>query len=278
MILIALTIYVLFNLAPKWILKEKYKYLEENFSWKIPLMKLTGLVFSIVLAFLLTLGLTKSVNDKFIENKNAIYGLEFNSSMEKLGFQDSMKIKTINGQEINKVSDIIKKILLENDEVEVCVEKNGIQSKIKLNKADKISIIHNSQPAPIVPIMHNSKGENKVKVTTLNYGLSDVLDRFGMLWKQTMILINPNPLYHELGGFVTISNINKVRSYVVILALNLIVLAVLNLLPLPGFSIGNFAVSVMETLRKKQYEKQRKRLIGWISIFLVVVIITIRIM
>lgn len=106
MIVIAVILYVLMNLVPKWILKEKFEEFENNFSWKIPLLKLTGLFFSICLAFLLTLGITTSTKDKFIENKNAIYGFEFSCTMKEFGFQDSMKIIAINGEETERVSDI----------------------------------------------------------------------------------------------------------------------------------------------------------------------------
>lgn len=277
MIFIAIIIYVFFNLVPKWILKEKYKELEDKFSWEIPLIKLTGFGLSILLAFLLTFGITKSTKDKFIENKNAIYGLEFNSTMEELGFQDSMKIKSINGEGIDRVSDIVKKILLENGEIEVVVEKSGIQSKMILSEADKISIIQNAKTNPVVPIMYDSNGKNEIIITTKNYGFSEVLERFGTLWKQAVIFINPNPSpYQGLGGFVVISNIKNVRGYLMGLSLNLIILSILNLLPLPGFSIGNFAVSVIETFRKKHYNKRRKLVIGWISIFLVIGILIIR--
>ena len=274
---IAIIIYVLFNLAPKWILKERYKLLENNFSWKIPFLKLTGFGFSFLFAFLLIFGITKSTKDKFIENKNAIYGFEFNSVMKEFGFQDSMKIKSINGEDIGRVSDIVKKILLENGEIEVAVEKNEIQSKIILSDADKISLIQNHKTNPVVPIMYDSNGENEIIITTKNYGFSDVLDRFGTLWKQAVIFINPNPsAYKGLGGFVAISRINNFRDYLMVFSLNLIILGILNFLPLPGFSMGNFVVSVIETLRKKIYNKKKKRVIGWISIFLVIVILIVR--
>jgi ribosomal protein S13 len=277
MIFIAIIIYVLFNLAPKWILKEKYKLFEDKFSWKIPFMKLTGFGFSILFAFLLTSGITITTKDKFIENKNAIYGFEFNSLMKELGFQDSMKIKSINGEEIDRVSDIVKKILLENDEIEVVVEKSGIQSKIRLSEADKISIMQNPKTNHIVPIRYDPNGENEIIITTKNYGFSEILNRFGTLWEQAVILINPIPSpYPGLGGFVAISTIKDVRGYLMVLSITLIILVILNLLPLPGFSIGNFAISVIETLRKKQYNKKRKHIIGWISIFLIIVILILR--
>lgn len=277
MILLAIAIYILLNLTPKWILKERYNQLENNFNWTIPFLKLTGFVFCFFLAFLLIFGITKSSKDTYIENKNAIYGLEFNNTMEKFGFQDGMKVKSINGQEIERVSDILKRINIESGDIEVSVEKNGIQDKIVLSDSDKVILMQNHSTNQIVPIMHDSNGENEIIQTEKSFGFSDVIERFSTLWKQALILINPNPsTYKSIGGFVSISKINNIRGYLMVLSLNLIIIGILNLLPLPGFSIGNFAISTIETLRKKLYNKKRKRLIGWISILLVVGFLIIR--
>jgi len=277
MMFVAIIIYACFNRVPKWLLKEKYKELEYKFSRKIPIFKLTGFVLSILLAFLLTFGITKATKDKFIENKNAIYGFEFNSTMEELGFQDSMKIKTINGEGIDRVSDIYGKIFLKHGEIEVVVEKSGIQSKVILSEADKFSIIQNIKATPLIPIMYDSNGENEIIITTKNYGFSDVLDIFRSLIKQAVLFINPNLSPHQGHGEFGVIIINKNdRSFLMDLSLNLMILGILNLLPLPGFSIGNFAVSVIETFKKKQFNKRRKLVIGWISIFFIIGILILR--
>lgn len=269
MILIAIFIYAVMNLLPKWILKRKYGNLEDNFNWTIPLTKLSGLVFSFLIAFLLTFGITKSTKDVFVKNSDAVYGLQFDRIMKEFGFQDSMRIKSINGEEIDRVSNILKEMLLKDGDVEVSVELNGVQHEIILRRPDKLRLLKNPGSNPIVPIMTN--GKNKIKVTTVDYGFSDVLNRFGTLWDQAIFFINPEPAVHTgLNRFVVISKINNFRGYLMVLSLNLTIVGILNFLPLPGFSIGNFIVSVIETLRKKRYNDKRKRIIGWIAIFLVI--------
>lgn len=241
-------------------------------------MKLSGFGFSFLLAFLLTFGLTKSTKDKFLENKNAIYGFEFNSIMEEFGFQDGMKIKSINGNVIDRTSSILTKILTENGNIELSVEKNGIQNKIIISDADKIKLMQNPKEKPIVPIIYDSNGKNEVIVTTSSYSFSDVLDRFGTLWNQALIIINPNQSsYKGIGGFKTLSKNSNFKSYISVLSLSLIILGILNMLPLPGFSLGVFLISVIETLRRNLFNQKRKRAIGLLSIILVVVILGIRI-
>lgn len=250
MILIAIFIYALMNLLPKWILKRKYGNLKDNFNWAIPLTKLFGLVSSFLIAFLLTFGITKSTKDVFVKNSDAVYGLQFDSVLKQLGFQDSMRIKCINGEEIDRVSDILKKMLFENGDVEVSVELNGVQQEMILRKSDKLKVLTNPGPNPIAPIMTN--GKNEIKVTTIDYGFSDVLNRFGTLWKQAMFFINPKPTVGTgPNRFLAISKVNNCRAFLMVLSLNLIIVGVLNFLPLPGFGMGNFIISGVETLRKK---------------------------
>ncbi len=266
MVVIAITLSILMNLAPKWMLKEKFESLENNFSWLIPLAKLSGLALSSGLAFLLILGVTILRKDRFIENKNAIYGLKFNSQMQKLGFEDNMKIIAINGKEPERVSDILSQIVLEDGNIEVAVEKNGIKSKILVNDADKYSLMGSAEKPAIIPIMYDSKGENKIIITTKNYGISEVAHRFGYYWHEAWSLIQPNP---ALRGSVEIANVSIFSSFQAFfssLSLTLTFTGVLSLSLFPGFSVGNFVISVIETLRKKLFSKKTKRLIEWIFI------------
>lgn len=266
MVVIAITLSILMNLAPKWMLKEKFESLENNFSWIIPLTKLSGLVLSSGLAFLLISGVTILRKDRFIENKNAIYGLKFNSQMKEFGFQDTMKIIAINGKEPERVSDILSQIFLEDGNIEVSVVKNGIKSKILVNDNDKHSLMSSLETPMIAPIMYDSKGENKIIITTKNYGISEVLYRFGYYWHEAWSLIQLNPVLRGPLGIKKVSIFSSPKFYFSGLLLTLTFTGVLNLLLLPGFSVGNFIISVIETLRKKLYSKKSKRLIEWIII------------
>lgn len=238
-------------------------------------MKLSGLFLSLILAFLLTLGITFSTKDSFIENKNAVYGLRFNSEMKEFGFRDSMRIKYINGEEIDRVSDIVKKILLKNGNIVVSVELDGDEQEIIINDSQKSELIQKRGSYPVAPIMTN--GGDEIKVTTANHGFGDVLIHFGDLWKQAMYFINPEHKANDkMGGFIYVSEIKNILGYFMMLAINLLIVIIINLLPLPGFGVGNSVISAIETYRKKLYNKKRKLIIGWISILIIVSILVIR--
>ncbi|MCZ4694602.1 hypothetical protein DWB61_06070 [Ancylomarina euxinus] len=274
MILVAILIYVLAGLAPKWILKQDYEILREQFSWKIPLFKLSGLFVGLSLAFVLISISTFTTKKGFVENKNAIYGLEFNSVMEKLGFQDGMKIASINDKAVYKVSDIIETILVEYGKSEVCVDVNGIESINILDAKAKGDILKSVSMDFIKPIMKSTNNTNSVKITYENYNFSDVLARFKMLWYQAIVFVNPSPSHiQQVGGFLRMANPANSHGQALSLAFTLILLGILNLLPLPGFNVGNAIISSIETQRRKHYNK--KKLIGYVSILIVILLLLI---
>lgn len=260
------------NHMPQWILKKKYKALEDNFSWSIPFMKLSGLVFIFGLAFSLTFGIVKSTKDTFVENSNAIYGLKFNQVFQDLGFQDGMRISSINDEKIDRVSDILTDIIIEEDEVKVAVELNGIQQNLIIGMEDKMALIRKLNSNPIVPIMNGSNGGESIKQTTKDFGFSHVIGRFEFLWNEAKFFLSPSlSPYKRMGGFKPLSENTSFSGYLTILSLYLLFVGLLNLLPLPGFGFGNFIISTIETIRKKLFNKKRKRVLGIISIFLVIV-------
>ncbi|MDE5422638.1 M50 family metallopeptidase [Ancylomarina sp. DW003] len=267
MILVVISIYILVGLIPKWILKKDYETLCDNFSWKIPLFKLSGLLVSLSLAFILISIVTFSTKKQFIENKNAIYGLEFNTVMENLGFEDGMKIKSINDKAVNKISDIIPTIILEYDKSSVSIDKDGIESLITLDSKAKGQLLQSVNHDYIKPIMH--EGDKYIKITTVNNDISDVFFRFKTLWNKAMNFINPSP--KDVGGFMVFSAQTNVVGYAIYFSYTLILLGIVNLLPMPGFNIGNAIISTIEIKRRKYYNRKKKRIVGLISIVLVII-------
>lgn len=276
MIFIALVVFVLLDLAPRLIFRKEKEKLNENFSWKNPLFKLSGIALSLLLAFVLTYWVTISTNDRYIENENAIYGFEFSKEMKNLGFQDSMKVISINGERIDRVSEIIKNILLESGSVLVQVERDGIKKEIVISDDDKFSLMNNPKTNLITPIMSDSSNKNEILITEDSYGFYDAINKFGLIWEQAIIFINPNPSENKRkGAFVTLFKMDNIRDYLIYFALNLIIITILNFLPIPGFSVGNFIISVIEKSRNKYYSKKRLRMLKWISIIIVIIALTI---
>jgi len=75
------------------------------------------------------------------------------------------------------------------------------------------------------------------------------------------------------GGFISLRSTPRFNSYLLILSLDLIIIGILNLLPLPGFSIGNAIISSFEISRKKYFKKARKYILSLISIIIVILFV-----
>ncbi len=282
MIFIAILIHVLGNLSPKWILKENFEKGRNNYSWNSSFLKLSGLLTSFLFTLILISTLTLTSKDKFIENNKAIYGLEYSETMKKLGFEDGYQIVSINDQEIDRVSNIIKRIVLETGDAKVLVSKNNTVKELILTDGDKLTIMQSRDlkhiKAKMQPDTILSKDFEKVKMTVTNFGVIKIFETFGMMWKQVILLISPRTsAYNQIGGFVTISQVQDFRGYLFILALSSMFIGILNFLPLPGFSIGNLVISVIENSKKKHFNKKIMNVLRIISISLVIAFILINI-
>jgi len=274
MIIIAISIYILANLLPKWILKEKYTNIREQFSWKLPLLKLSGLLISISLAFLTVTIFSISTQKAFLENKNAIHGLKFNATMESFGFEDGMKIIAINNQPIYKVTDIIPTIILDRGKTKVNVEQSGINRTIVLGSRAKSDLLTAQKFDFIFPIQDQNK--KALLLSYENHNFSDIVFEFKMLWRQAKNLLLPNrKQIAQQGGFSVINLNGTAYGYCFTLAMNLILLFILNLLPLPGFSMGNAILSIIEIKNKKYFSTKKKSIFKIITIAIVILFLFI---
>ena len=111
-------IHILGNYFPKWILS---KTRQNN-----PILKLSGLFIDFFAAFLI-LFLIHLLSPKtyYIDNKDAIYGLEFNNTMRDIGFENGDKIISINNQPVKDISKI---------NIDILMNPNSI---IKINRNNK---------------------------------------------------------------------------------------------------------------------------------------------
>lgn len=270
MILIAIIVFVLAALAPKWILRKKYKTWYDEFSWQIPLLKLSGVLVGFTLAIILTITLTYSTKKQFIENKNAIYGLEFNSVMEEFGFEDGMKIVSINNEDIYRVNDIFANILMANSvKVKVRTELNNQTKEVVLTRKDIAAILESPSQDFITPIISMGKESEPIKFTLVSHNFSDVMNRLGMQWNQAIAYIIPS-MSQKIGGFIIPTKSAGINGYGMILSISLFLLGILNLIPLPGFNLGNAIISAVEIRKRKYYNRKKKNVVGSISIALVI--------
>lgn len=71
----------------------------------------------------------------YIENKDAIYGLEFSNTMQELGFKNGDKIISINNQPVKKISEITNMILL-NPNTIIKIKRNNNYTELKISDSE----------------------------------------------------------------------------------------------------------------------------------------------
>ena len=277
MIFISILIHVLGNLAPKWIFKEYYLSERNKFSWKYSLFQLSGLLTTFLFVFIFVSISTLTSKERFIENKNAVYGLEFSETMESIGFVDGDRIESINGNKLNRVSEILIELLLPDGEVKVRINNNGKIKELTINDSDKIAIMNSRGSkhlkAIMEPIGHNGNDFDKIEISEVSKGISQIPATFGFMWNQVIRLISPND--REVGGFKSISEVGSLIGYFTLLAFFSMFLGVLNFLPLPGFSVGNLALTIIEKNRGKHFSKMVLYILQSLSITMVILFIII---
>lgn len=265
MIIVSILIHILGNYLPKWILP---KAKQHN-----PIIKLSGLFFDFFIAFLILFFIhLLSPKSYYVDNKDAIYGLEFNETMQELGFENGDKILSINNQPVKDISKISIDLLM-NSGSKIKIKRQGSYKELRINDDDIVKILH-SKGTPIkVKLKPNKEGDkiHEIKHTQEKFSFGKVLKDYQKNIKGTFDFVTPKNDYKKVGGISSVfKNFNGQISF---LAFCCTVIGILNLLPLPGFSLGNFIISVIELKRGKIFNSKKKNIVCLCTVVVVIIII-----
>lgn len=81
-------------------------------AWQRLLVMTGGVLMNVVLAMLIYIGMSYSWGDKYIDNKDVVYGYSFSELGQKMGFKNGDKIISVNGGKIGDYSSIFIEVLL----------------------------------------------------------------------------------------------------------------------------------------------------------------------
>ena len=265
MIIISIVIHFLGNYLPKWILPKA----KQNYSF----LKLSGLFLDFSIAFLV-LFLIHLLSPKvyYIDNKDAIYGLEFNETIQQSGFKNGNRIISINNQPVKDISKMNIDILL-NSNCEIRIKRDNNFKELKINDNDVAKILQ-SEGTPIKAILKpttEEKKARKIKQTQEKFSFGKVLKNYQIIIKEAYDFIIPKNDYKKVGGIVGVSkNFSLQISF---LPFCCIVIGLLNLLPLPGFSVGNFIISFLESKKGHAFNSKWKHIVNSFSVSAVIILI-----
>lgn len=263
MIIISVFIHILGNHLPKWILQ---KAQQNN-----PILKLSGLFIDFFIAFLIIF-LVQLLSPKgyYIDNKDAIYGYEFSDVMKEIGFEDGDKIVAVDHQPVGKATEITMAIVMDSI---ITINRDNRNIDIQIIDEDKMKILESKDIPVKVKLTPNAKGEEikEIKRTKEKFSFIAVLKGYQINIKGAYNFINPERDYKKVSGINF--SANSLKEKIGLLAFTCLIVGILNLLPLPGFSLGNFIISIIEKKRGKSFDTRKKNIIGFSTVFLVVVFI-----
>lgn len=274
MIYLAILINRLGHFIPTLIHKKKFRELRCQLKWRQILYELSGLIISILLAFLIIAIITLSSTDRYLLNENAIYGVNCSSIAKEMGFKDGDKILTINDKLIERFSEITPNIVLEYN-AKVKVLRNEQEHIVEVDDSYIIRIIKENVvdlfTPRLVPIDSSEKNVKQLIITESKKDFGDAIHSFRTMVKQVNILFNPTRDVSNLGGYVVIK-ITDFKSFLMVLALNLILVGLFCLLPIPGFEVGNAMIAFIEKIRKKNFNLRKLKIL---RITCVIIIMTL---
>jgi membrane-associated protease RseP (regulator of RpoE activity) len=277
MIIPALIIFIWGRLIPIWIFKDNELELNFQPGWRYVLTKMSGSATSFLFAFIIVIILTLSGHEKYLLNKNAIYGIKCNQIANDVGFRDGDKIISINNQQVERFSDILKKIVLEEGTVYVKVQRGENEDIIMVSNKDKLDIMRLTTNDYFVPRTQpdsilNTKYEQLI-FTESRLGLKRAFNTYGLMFKQINIIFLPKHNHFEnIGGFITISS-KDLKSISMMLAMCLILIGLINLLPLPGLDLGNAIIALSEKIRGNRFNKRIMTILKTVCIVVLILLI-----
>ncbi|WP_408092494.1 zinc metalloprotease [Chryseobacterium terrae] len=198
--------------------------------------------------------------------------MEFNKTMQQLGFENGDKIISINNKPVKNTDKIGVDILM-NSGSEIKVMRQNSYKVLKINDND-IAKILNSEGTPIkVRLKPDVNGEKsqQIKQTQEKFSFASVLERYKSNVKAAYKFIIPEKDYKKVNG-INIKT-NGFKGKIVLLSFCCTIIGLLNLIPFPGFSLGNFIIALVELKRNKKFNPQKKNIVGLCTVCFVVILI-----
>jgi len=109
-------------------------------AWQRLIIMIGGVVFNILLAFIIYSCLLKKHGHSFIDNESLKHGLVFSETSKNIGFQDGDKIIAVDGENVKDFGVIWKNILL-NEASKITIERGGLKNDVFLKKDDRTSLL-----------------------------------------------------------------------------------------------------------------------------------------
>ncbi len=274
MIILAILVYLLGHFVPIWIYKRQIGSTTNQFSIKYIILNMSGFVTCFLTALILIFIITLSTPEKYLLNENAIYGINCSPTVEELGFKDGDRIIMINDTRVERFDDILSNILLCGGTAKVDIRRDETDTVITISDEGKLKLMHSIDAhfAPIENQLSGNTTEDKLSYSESPQTISDAFAKYGLYVKMTYRMFFPQRTeYKNIGGFISISGVNSVKGLIALFSINLILVGLINLLPIPGLDMGNTIISIIERTRYQKFNYSKLKIIKAFSITILMI-------
>lgn len=255
-----------------WIKKTKPVTIRSQYNGLRLLFEVGGVLMNFITAFLVILGTTLLTKEKYLANKDVIYGIQINNALQAVGFTDGDKIISVNGKSIEAFSDITKAVVFDPKATLVVVQRRDSMVQIPISQTDKnllVAYMANARQPIFLPKPSPDSAMNGTNAT-LRYAerrgsFTDALSTYFNTFSSALTLFKlvlpaKTGAYKGIGGFKPLSQIYTVNHYLHLFALSSILLGLINLLPLPGLDFGNTLIALFEKSTKRRFDARTIKL------------------
>ena len=109
-------------------------------AWKRFLVMIAGVVMNVLLAVGIYIGICYAWGDAYFSNQDAKWGYNFNEAAHELGFRDGDRFVTIDGEEVDNISEILNALIITEGDRTVIVERDGRQVSLTLPLEELIAM------------------------------------------------------------------------------------------------------------------------------------------
>ena len=109
-------------------------------AWKRFLVMIAGVVMNVLLAVGIYIGICYAWGDAYFSNQDAKWGYNFNEAAHELGFRDGDRFVTIDGEEVDNISEILNALIITEGDRTVVVERDGRQVTLTLPLEELIAM------------------------------------------------------------------------------------------------------------------------------------------
>lgn len=259
-------------------------------AWQRLLIMVGGVLMNILLAVFIYIGMSYTWGKTYLDNKDVKYGYVYNDLAREMGFRNGDKIVDIDGEAVEDAGAIWQTIVIDQAKT-VTVDRDGQRVRIDIPEEAIAQLLKSPDFATVrIPFV---VGETVAGDPAAQAGLLTLSTHRYNFWqaipagiqrtgseisnyaKQIKLMFTPKTeAYKSLGGVIAIGNIFpnywSWEQFWRITAFLSVVLAVMNILPIPALDGGHVLFLLVEVItgrRPSDKFLERAQLVGIIILF-----------